>query len=631
MYKISGGATAANLVTGSNFPYFFSSNINDVSLNIVRLEFIQRYQWQRIAVIMQTTSSLYLSGGQDFVKGLHDKNFTVVAEESFATNPERSVESLQNKDARIVFIFSDVRNAANILCKAYKLGMYGENYAYLLLNIYFPSWIDISASLTNCTSDQLWTVARNYFTFAPFFGYRSNPTIVSGRTYKQHLEDYRKFTAQYDPVDGYNRAVYDSVYALALALNKTEERLRSYNMSLSDFHYNNTFIFNILFKALKETQFLGASGPFRFYSRSRIGNVDIIQYQNISGSFKEVTIGNYLGANSNIVLMKEKIIWPGGKIPSDHVEIKTEKVPISYQTFLIFLILSVIGIAVTVTFLLFNIAFRLERVIKMSSPKINNLFLLGCILCYVSVVIHGSEAINYQSLPALQVICTARIWTLIIGFTLAFGSLFSKMWRVYKIFTNKTAKSVIIRDRQLFSITVILALIDLVLLTLWQIIDPLVPTWQVVNLTTMRTQSNILIRESYLICTCSNITIWIGITLAYKFVVLIFGAFLSWETRSVNIPALNDSYHVGLSIYNVVIICTIGFLINILVPVTPQTAFVVTGTFIIFCTTSIVCFIFFPKVKSKLNPTVTYGLSRRIYPEAAGEIRSKIPETLGSE
>lgn len=79
----------------------------------------------------------------------------------------------------------------------------------------------------------------------------------------------------------------------------------------------------------------------------------------------------------------------------------------------------------------------------MSSPKINNLFLLGCILCYISVVIHGSEAIYYDSTSALKIICSSRIWTLTIGFTLAFGSLFSKMWRVYKIFTNKTAKSVV--------------------------------------------------------------------------------------------------------------------------------------------------------------------------------------------
>lgn len=38
----------------------------------------------------------------------------------------------------------------------------------------------------------------------------------------------------------------------------------------------------------------------------------------------------------------------------------------------------------------------------------------------------------------------------------------------------------------------------------------------------------------------------------------IFGAFLAWETRNVSIPALNDSKHVGLSVYNVVIMCVMG-------------------------------------------------------------------------
>ena len=68
--QISGGATSANLVTDTSFPYFFSSNINGVSNNIVRLAFIRKYGWKRIAVIMQTNSNLYLSVGQHFLSVL---------------------------------------------------------------------------------------------------------------------------------------------------------------------------------------------------------------------------------------------------------------------------------------------------------------------------------------------------------------------------------------------------------------------------------------------------------------------------------------------------------------------------------------------------------------------------------
>jgi gamma-aminobutyric acid type B receptor len=42
------------------------------------------------------------------------------------------------------------------------------------------------------------------------------------------------------------------------------------------------------------------------------------------------------------------------------------------------------------------------------------------------------------------------------------------------------------------------------------------------------------------------------------FTVKVFGAFLAWETRNVQIPALNDSKYVGMSVYNVFIMCILG-------------------------------------------------------------------------
>ena len=38
----------------------------------------------------------------------------------------------------------------------------------------------------------------------------------------------------------------------------------------------------------------------------------------------------------------------------------------------------------------------------------------------------------------------------------------------------------------------------------------------------------------------------------------LFGAFLAWETRHVQIPALNDSKYIGMSLYNVTIMCVLG-------------------------------------------------------------------------
>lgn len=71
----------------------------------------------------------------------------------------------------------------------------------------------------------------------------------------------------------------------------------------------------------------------------------------------------------------------------------------------------------------------------MSSPHLNNLIIIGCILTYSSVIFLGLDS-QLSSVAAFPYICTARAWLLMAGFSLAFGSMFSKTWRVHSIFTD---------------------------------------------------------------------------------------------------------------------------------------------------------------------------------------------------
>lgn len=77
----------------------------------------------------------------------------------------------------------------------------------------------------------------------------------------------------------------------------------------------------------------------------------------------------------------------------------------------------------------------------------------------------------------------------------------------------------------------------------------------------------------------------------------IFGAFLAWETRHVSIPALNDSKHIGLSVYNVLIMCIMGAAIALVLSDRKDAVFILISLFIIFCTTGTLCLVFVPKVR----------------------------------
>lgn len=58
------------------------------------------------------------------------------------------------------------------------------------------------------------------------------------------------------------------------------------------------------------------------------------------------------------------------------------------------------------------------------------------------------------------------------GFSLAFGAMFSKTWRVHSIFTDVKLNKKVIKDYQLFMVVGVLLFIDLVIMTTWQVADP---------------------------------------------------------------------------------------------------------------------------------------------------------------
>lgn len=109
--------------------------------------------------------------------------------------------------------------------------------------------------------------------------------------------------------------------------------------------------------------------------------------------------------------------------------------------------------------------------IKMSSPHLNNLIIIGCILTYLSVIFLGLDS-GLSSVAAFPYICATRAWLLMAGFSLAFGAMFSKTWRVHSIFTDVKLNKKVIKDYQLFMVVGVLLAIDVVIMTTWQFADP---------------------------------------------------------------------------------------------------------------------------------------------------------------
>lgn len=65
--------------------------------------------------------------------------------------------------------------------------------------------------------------------------------------------------------------------------------------------------------------------------------------------------------------------------------------------------------------------------------------LVGVIICLASVILLGLDG-QFVASGMYQYVCQGRVWLLSIGFTLGYGAMFSKVWRVHRL-TTKTNKN----------------------------------------------------------------------------------------------------------------------------------------------------------------------------------------------
>lgn len=88
-----------------------------------------------------------------------------------------------------------------------------------------------------------------------------------------------------------------------------------------------------------------------------------------------------------------------------------------------------------------------------------------------------------------------------------------------------------------------------------------------------------------------------GLIYGFKGLILVFGLFLAYETRSIKVKQINDSRYVGMSIYNVVVLCLITAPVTMVIASQQDASFGFMSFTVIFSCFLSMLLIFVPKVK----------------------------------
>ncbi|XP_061580418.1 probable G-protein coupled receptor 156 [Cololabis saira] len=255
------------------------------------------------------------------------------------------------------------------------------------------------------------------------------------------------------------------------------------------------------------------------------------------------------------------------------------------------------GILSAFCFLFFTMRFKNNRIVKMSSPNLNVLTLLGSVLTYVSGVLFAVDAQTSSLADTSMAVLQARIWTLCVGSTLVFGPILGKTWRLYRVFTQRVPdKRVIIRDIQLIGMVALLVLLDLLVLTAWNLTDP-VRCSRSVAAVVKEMERDVFYSLSQLeSCSSVHSNIWLVIIAVKKGILLLYGTYLAGLTSNVSRPPVNQSPTIITAVALVTVSSAVAVPVSSFLQAWPNLVCSTVAGAIFLCTLATNCMLFVPQL-----------------------------------
>ena len=295
---------------------------------------------------------------------------------------------------------------------------------------------------------------------------KDSNTTVSGQSYEEYLRNYLEKAEMHNAsATDWANPYYDAIWALALALNASLQELQKRNFSLTDYGHGRPNITDIIAHHMYKLDFEGISGRMKFEQETGFNNRTLIGYQFINGS--EEKAGVY--SSGKLALYSQEFVRGEFESRYDRVAI-----PVA----VVLLLLIVITLPPAITAQIINVMRPDYRTIKASSPRINHIGFVGYYLLVLSIIWHTITVTFWLSDGTQSVLCNLVPWFMSIGLSLMLGTVCLKTWRIYHIFLVSAKqrpllyKQFIHKDQFLALIILLQPTVDVLICTLWVVIDP---------------------------------------------------------------------------------------------------------------------------------------------------------------
>ena len=544
------GSTSPLFRNVTAYPRLYRTVSSATIFNRATLRLMHEFSWKRISLIHDNGGVFFLTTADDFASEVNT-NPTLELVTRIPTSLSYisdAFANLKNAGARIVYALLTPPEAANLMCEAYQRRFLWPGYVYIFHDRTIQEFLNESE--TTCDESELTAALEGSFLLQYRLHAEPDDTLVSGWTYEEYQKNYQMRLAELIKDTGmklqtdnsWANVLYDEVWAIALALNNSQETLKSLNET--DYGLGQSIITDTIASNLKNISFQGAAGYIKFDSNHEAAStIDIFQVQ----GGQPVLVGVYNPNEDNLTINDSILL---STVPADHFEVVYDLLP-QWLTITIFCICGLAYILTTIILVLF-LYWRNEPEIKATSPYLSLVMFAGCYLLYTAITfqtICKSFAIGYNMFTAA---CNIDSWFGFIGFNLIFGTLFVRLLRISHIFRVFQKTSKIWSDQFLFLGVLLICSGMLIILMLWTTTD---------ILQMEETQTYISSAQHYRVtrgCISINSGYWVITAHAYNVVIILLVIFLAVQTRHIKWRNFKDTKKVNAYIFTVVVILAIA-------------------------------------------------------------------------
>ena len=510
--------SAPELGNRSLYPYSFGINPSTSNVIDSMVALFVHNNWTRAAVLYSPDMLVYYNSFLLFQEKLNGKaNLSFV---SPATRDYIPLEALRSTYVRVIVSFLTPETLQRALCLAFHMGMTYPRYQWLLLtpNQTDSAYFFYGNSVYSCSDLDIGIVVNQSLIFysSAYFQYTSI-------TYTNLNSDYVETVCSGDP---FCIALFDAVWALAVALNNSIGPLWERGLSLSNYTYGKEQYTQIIQQQMYILNFSGVMGPtIQFNPLDGYISSESVLTQMYTMLPPYYIVANY-STFGGIEIDPTTAMFVSTSFDEEHVLVS---LPLAATVIVVDAVATLLVLGIHVV----NTVYRNHKAIKASSSRLNHFAYIGCYIILLATLLYTITEMFPISVDAKSVLCNAFPWTLSIGLTLVFGTVTAKTWRLYYIFksSSKLRKSynVMMSDGMLAVLIIMLVVPVVGLCTAWSIHDPYIRN----TIQTLVPSGDTLVVRMEEFCYCKYQVQWIASIIAFETIFIILLIFFAFSTRSI--------------------------------------------------------------------------------------------------